>query len=252
MRTGSVVVRKWARRASWSVAWVVLSGTAASGQVLQGEVIGPDGVVVPDVLVQLVDDAGASVATDLTGADGVYRLEVPEPGTYRIHGEALGWAPYRSAAFEMTGLTGVFRVDLILEPEPFQLEGLEVTVERIERVARQLELLTGRDVAGLRNAPIGIEEFRHAWELGWDVTDILRRGGAAGVVVKETTTDVCIEFRKRCLPVYLNGMRVPDGIVRDLPLEMMEVGVVLQPSESVQYEDGGVLLYTIHWMQEAR
>ena len=89
-------------------------------------------------------------------------------------------------------------------------------------------------------------------QLGWDLTDILRRGGAAGVFVRETPTTVCVEFRKSCLPVYLNGMRVPGEIVRDLPLEMLEVGVILQPSESVQYEAGGVLLYTIHWMQEAR
>lgn len=236
--------------------WAVLAPLDASAQVLQGEVVGPEGAVVSDALVQLLDGDGAVVATDLTGADGIYRVEVPAPGTYEIQAEALGWAPYRSAAFEMTGLTGVFRVDLILEPEPFQLEGLDVTVERLERVAEQLRLIIGRDVASLRNPPIGIEQFREAWELGWDVTDILRRGGASGVFVRETPRTVCIEHRQRCLPVFLNGMRVPNEMVRELPLEMLEVGVIVQPSETVQggpgQGTGGVFLYTIHWLREAR
>lgn len=236
-------------------AWATLGGRPAASQLLQGEVIGSDGTLVQNALVELVDAEGVPVANDLTGSDGVYRLEVPEPGSYLIRAEAPGWAPYRSGTFEMTGLTGVFRVDLIVEPEPFELPGLDVTVERLERVAGQLRLILGRDVASLRNAPIGIEEFRDAWELGWDLTDILRRGGASGVFVKETPRTVCIEHRRRCLPVFLNGMRVPNEMVRELPLEMLEVGVIVQPSETVQgavgQGTGGVFLYTIHWLQEA-
>lgn len=252
-------MKRWVRRGGLVLARVTVGIFVAAGsvqaQVLQGEVIGPDGAVVSDVLVELLDAEGMLVATDLTGADGLYRVEVPGPGSYEIHAEALGWAPYRSTTFEMTGLTGVFRVDLILEPDPVPIAGLEVNVERLERVARQLRLLVGRDVASLRNPPIGIEEFRDAWELGWDLTDILRRGGASGVIVKETPRTVCIEHRKRCLPVFLNGMRVPDEMVRELPLEMLEVGVIVQPSETVQgavgQGTGGVFLYTIHWLQQA-
>jgi len=234
----------------------VLLPRPASAQILQGEVVGPDGTVVTNALVQLVDGEGQIMATDLTAEDGVYRVEVPEPGSYALEAQALGWAPYRSAMFEMTGLSGVFRVDLILEPEPFQMEGLEITVERMERVVRRLRLELGRDVDGLRNEPIDVEQFRDAWELGWDLPDILRRGGASGVFVKETPGSVCIEHRQSCLPVYLNGMRVPNSMVRDLPLEMLEVGVIVQPSETIQGSlgqgTGGVFLYTIHWMQEAR
>lgn len=240
----------------WLLASGVLLSRPTSAQVLQGEVVGPDGVVVANALVQLLDDGGQVMATHLTADDGIYRVEVPEPGSYHLEAEALGWAPYESAVFEMTGLTGVFRVDLILEPEPFELDGIEITVERMERVAERLQLILGRDLSALRNEPIGIDEFRHAWELGWDLTDILRRGGAAGVIVRETPRTVCFEFRKACLPVYLNGMRVPDELVRDLPLEMLEVGVTVQPSETVQgamgEAAGGIFLYTIHWMQAAR
>lgn len=236
-------------------AWASLGVQPTSAQVLQGEVTGSDGTLVSNALVELLDAEGTSVANHLTGADGEYRLEVPAPGSYQIRAEALGWAPYRSTTFEMTGLTGVFRVDLILEPEPFRLEGLDVSVERMERVTRQLRLLLGRDPASLRSPPIGIEQFRDAWELGWDLTDILRRGGASGIVVKETPRTVCIEHRQRCLPVFLNGMRVPDEMVRELPLEMLQVGVVVHPSETVQgavgMGTGGIFLYTIHWLQEA-
>ncbi|MEJ2540916.1 MAG: carboxypeptidase-like regulatory domain-containing protein [Gemmatimonadota bacterium] len=223
----------------------------AAAQILQGHATGPTGAQVPDVLVRLMAAEGEQVAYHVTGPEGLYRLEVPAPGEYWIEAEALGWAPYRSARFEMTGLTGVFRVDLILEPRPVELPGLDVRVERLERVAEQLQAITGRSVAGLRYPVIGLEQFRDAWDLGWNLTDILRRD-MAGIVVKETPTTLCIEYRKRCLPVYLNGMRVADEMVRELPLEMLAVGVVLQPSESIQYEGGGVLLYTIHWMQEAR
>ena len=228
------------------------AATGASSQVIQGRVTGPQDEPVANVLVKLLDPDGAPQAVHLTEADGRYRLEVPAPGEYYIDAEALGWAPYRSTRFEMTGLTGIFPVDLLMRPEPIRISGLDVSVERLERVARQVQLMTGRDVAALRNAPIGIEELQDAWHQGWDVTDLLRRGGAAGVFVKETPETVCIEFRRGCLPVYLNGMRVPNEMVRELPLEMLEVVVILQPGETIQYESGGVMLYTIHWMQEAR
>jgi hypothetical protein len=248
-------MRNRAHRLALFCAWATLAAEPASSQLLQGEVTGSDGTLIQSALVELLDADGEAVANHLTGSDGVYRLDVPAPGTYLIRAEAPGWAPYRSGTFEMTGLAGVFRVDLIMEPEPFELPGLDVSVERLERVAGQLRLLLGRDVASLRNAPIGIEDFRDAWELGWDLTDILRRGGAAGVIVKETPRTVCIEHRQRCLPVFLNGMRVPDEMVRELPLEMLEVGVIVQPSETVQgavgQGTGGVFLYTVHWLQEA-
>jgi hypothetical protein len=234
---------------------VALAVTAAGGvdaQIIQGRVTGPEDEPVANALVKLMDAEGGQRTVFLTEADGRYRLQVPAAGEYYIDAEALGWAPYRSTRFEMTGLKGVFAVDLIMRPEPIRISGLDVSVDRLERVARQVELMTGRNVTALRNAPIGIEELQDAWHQGWDVTDLLRRGGAAGVFVKETPETVCIEFRRGCLPVYLNGMRVPNEMVRELPLEMLEVVVILQPGETIQYESGGVMLYTIHWMQEAR
>jgi hypothetical protein len=252
-RRRSVVSRFLTRLPTLLVPIVLaLAATGASSQVIQGRVTGPEDEPVANVLVKLLDSDGVQQAVHLTEADGRYRLEVPAPGEYYIDAEALGWAPYRSTRFEMTGLRGIFRVDLLMRPEPIRISGLDVSVERLERVVRQVELMTGRNVTALRNPPIGIEELQDAWQRGWNVTDLLRRGGAAGVFVKETTQTVCIEFRRSCLPVYLNGMRVPDEMVRELPLEMLEIVVVLQPGETIEYESGGIMLFTIHWMQEAR
>ena len=234
------------------VLFAVAGASDAKAQVIQGRVTGPDDRPVPDALVKLIGADGDQHAFFLTTGDGRYRLEVPAPGEYHIDAEALGWAPYRSTLFEMTGLTGVFPVDLIMTPEPIRIAGIDVSVERMERVAREVQLITGRDVAALRNPPIGIEELQDAWQRGWNVTDLLRRGGAAGVFVKEDPESVCIEFRRGCLPVYLNGMRVPDEMVRELPVEMLEVVVVLTPGETIQYESGGIMLFTIHWLQDAR
>ena len=99
----------------------------------------------------------------MTTGDGRFRLEVPGPGEYHVDAEALGWAPYRSTLFEMTELTGPFPVDLIM-PEPIRLAGIDVSVERMERVARGVQLITGRDPAALKNGPIGMEELQGAWQ----------------------------------------------------------------------------------------
>ncbi|HSM05915.1 MAG TPA: carboxypeptidase-like regulatory domain-containing protein [Longimicrobiales bacterium] len=138
----------------------------AAAQVIQGRVTDPDDRPVPDALVKLIGADGVQHAYHLTTGDGRYRLEVPGRGEYHIDAEALGWAPYRSTLFEMTGLTGVFPVDLIMTPEPIRIAGIDVSVERMERVAREVRLITGRDVPALRNAPIAIEELQDAWQRG--------------------------------------------------------------------------------------
>lgn len=141
-------------------------GGAAAPPLIQGRVTGPDDRPVHDALVKLIGADGVQRAYHLTTGDGRYRLEVPGPGEYHIDAEALGWAPYRSTLFEMTGLAGVFPVDLIMTPEPIRLAGIDVSVERMERVARGVQLITGRDPAALRNGPIGMEELQDARERG--------------------------------------------------------------------------------------
>ena len=84
-------------------AWAPLAAEPASSQLLQGEVTGSEGSLIPSALVALLDADEVAVANDLTASDGVYRLEVPEPGSYLIRAEAPGWAPYRSGTFERCG-----------------------------------------------------------------------------------------------------------------------------------------------------
>jgi hypothetical protein len=66
--------------------------TAATGA-LTGTVTDSTGAVVPNVTVTATSTDTGQVRTAVTGADGVYKLSLLPPGTYRVKFEAAGFGP---------------------------------------------------------------------------------------------------------------------------------------------------------------
>ncbi len=235
-----------------TVGLVATTAPGAAAQVIRGRAVDAVGEVapVPLALVKLITPDGSQVAAGLTDEDGWYVLEIPSAGEYTIEAEALGWRPYRSALFEMTGLQGVFRVDLLMVPEPVRLEGLQVDVDRLEKLRRTIHLALGRNPTSLRWAPIGRVQIMHHADRGRTIPAMLAFEAPAGILVRDRAGDVCFQFRTSCLPMYLNGMRAdPSSFAHGIPLEMLEVVVLMSPGESVAYPGGGVFLYSVHWVR---
>lgn len=86
------------------VALALAGVDGAAAQVNQGCVTGPDDRPVPDALVKLIGPDGVQHAYHLTTGDGRYSL--------------------------------VFPVDLTMTPGPIRIAGIDVSVDRVERVAR--------------------------------------------------------------------------------------------------------------------
>jgi outer membrane receptor for ferrienterochelin and colicins len=117
--------------ASWALAFLV---PAASGQqaVLTGSTSAEGtGVPLASVLVEVLDLDGAPVARTLTGPPGTFRLEGMSAGTYTVRFRLSGWAPaVRENVRVEAGQT--VHVEAVLEPRPFTLNPVTVTVGRNE------------------------------------------------------------------------------------------------------------------------
>lgn len=242
------------RRAARTILCIVVlwAPAGAHAQVLTGRVLDATDSTRPvaAALVKLISSDGTQHAAALSDSVGNYRLEVPSPGEYRIEAEAFGWQPYASTLFEMTGLAGVFPVDLLMAAAPIQLEGMRVDADRLGRLGRQIQLVAGRNPISLRTPPIGQIQIRRHWEQAHDLVDMIKFENTPGLVVRDGPGGVCFSLRERCLPLYLNGMRADENaFAHAIPLEMLEVVVVVQPSETIAHPGGAVLLFTTHFVR---
>lgn len=246
---------KAARRSGLLALSIVLGGMAApeaEAQTIRGRAVDAlaEQSPVPLALVKLVAADGTQVAAALSDDEGWYALDIPTAGRYHIDAEALGWQPYRSALFETTGIEGVFRVDLLMAPEPVRLEGIQVDVDRLAKLRRTIHLSIGRNPTSLRWAPIGRMQIMHHADRGRTIPAMLSFEAPAGIFVEDLGGRVCFKFRTSCLPMYLNGMRAdPSSFAHGIPLEMLEVVVLMTPGESIAYPGGGVFLYSVHWVR---
>jgi hypothetical protein len=50
------------------------------------------------------------------------------------------------------------------------------------------------------------------------------------------------------MPVYLNGAELTPEVIPVLPLDMIDMIVIMTPGESAAYASGAVLLYTPGWI----
>lgn len=145
------------RRAGVVILLLVLAAclpTNVAAQTLTGSVLEEGrNTPVAGAVVSLVDRKGKRRAETISDAHGRFLLTLPEAGEYVVEASAPGYARTSSPLFSMT-LEGSIPFDLMLQPIPIGLEGLEVSVER--EAEQQLGLF------GLTPTDLGRRWITHA------------------------------------------------------------------------------------------
>lgn len=227
---------------------------AASAQTFQGRVLeqGTDQPV-PTALVRLVDEEGERLAISIADSSGLYRVEAPEPGVYRLEAERLGFETFRTPLLEAGAAEGTYPIDLVMRADPYELPGFTVETNRVteEDADREIRRMIGASVASLRFRPIDFEEIQDHVAKGHSLVDVMRWTNNPGLTVFRTSDGPCFSVRGRgCLPVYLNGLPLRRDFVEAAPLDMVYRIVIVTPTDPVMpYGGGAVLLYTEAWLR---
>lgn len=162
--------------------------------------------------------------------------------------EAYGYVPLRSSLLKV-GSRDRYAVDLELEAAPIEVSGIQVSADRFAELEDGLRLVIGLHPRSLRYPPILRPEIEDHIAEAHGLTELMRWSNATSLVTRETSDGPCFQWRNRhCMPVYLNGAEVALETIPVLPLDMMEMIVIMTPGESIAYPGGAVLLYTPGWI----
>jgi len=239
------------------VAIPLLSGivvSPASAQLFQGRVTGQSGEgPVATALVRLVDEAGEQLAISIADNAGLYRLQAPGPGVFRIQAERLGFQPVETPLLEALNPDGVYPIDLEMTAAPVELRGFTVLTDRLPEAEadRMVRRIIGLSPSSLRFRSVDFAALQDHLARSHSLVDVMRWEYAPAILVYETPNGPCFEYRsQRCLPVYLNGMALNRDFMPDVPLDMVFRLQVVTPTDgSVVYPAGAVLLYTESWLR---
>lgn len=150
---------------------------AVEGRVLDAQTLEP----VPGAAVQLVDSAGQPAGAGVTDSQGIFRVDAPAAGEYRLKAERLGLRatitrPVPLAAGQVVG------VEVRMAPEPVALESMAAVGARQRGiVGRVLDDDTGQPIAGATVTLLNVREQRagrvvsDAW--GYFHLNVNRPGG---------------------------------------------------------------------------
>ena len=239
---------------AWALCLFPLAPRSLEAQTFQGRVLEDAGEApVATALVSLLDEEGDQVGVSIADSTGAYRVEAPAPGVYRLRAERIGYAPFETPLLEAGRADGTYPVDLLLQPDPYDLPGFTVMSDRVsdEEADREIRLMIGLSPRSLRFSPMGFDVIRDHVDRAHHLGDLLRWENLAGLVVRRDAEGPCFSLRNRgCLPVYLNGLRLRREFVEAVPLEMLYRIVVVTPTDgTLAHPAGAVLLYTEAWLR---
>jgi hypothetical protein len=104
---------------------LLLSAAAAGAQVVNGRVVGDsENEVIRGALVTLLSSDGTPVRSVLTNTSGAFRIQVDQPGSYRLRAEMIGRKTVQTDAFDVGGEATMHVI--ALASQPIQLDGLTV------------------------------------------------------------------------------------------------------------------------------
>jgi hypothetical protein len=165
-------------------------------------------------LVTLVDGGGREWSSAVTGDDGRFLLEAPEPGGYRVRVERLGYRVWTSP--EVALEAGAARIATFWVPvEPLPIPGLEVaaTSECPEAAA-----VRARGYALYQKARAGLEAVVEG-EMGHGYLFAMQ-------LVRQQVDSTALGRRRRLLLVDTLNVMVPRPIASLTPEELAREGYV--------------------------
>jgi len=195
--------------------------------------------------------------TAVSDSTGRYRISPPEPGAYHVEADLLGYQSLHSPLLALDE-DKTYTADFELPVDPIELEGMQVEVEAIEAIRRELRSY------GVRVNELG-ERFVDAGDIArragamdfarilqWQMIpgmQVIRSEDAAQPDVKQT---VCIQVVPRnagCALLVLDGALITSQAAAELPTTNLRAMAVLRPEEATLLYGtdawaGAVLLFT--------
>ncbi len=220
------------------------------GQTLQGTIMNASNLqTVPGVYVRLLDMSGSLRALTIADDEGRYAVRAPAPGRYVVVPSRIGFEDYQRKEVDLDDADGVYDLPLMVAPSALSIEGLDVTVERRREINRQLRLMLGTSPSTLRSMPLYRDRIMNAAERTQRTSDLIRSSNVSGMIVRMSDEqNPCFIFRNgSCAPVFLDGGRIPTELINQVPLDLLEAIVFVQPGESREHEFA-VLLYSVGWL----
>ena len=156
----------------------VLSAQTGNTGGLTGTVQDPTGAVISNVTVLLTNSATNQVRTVNTGADGIYRFNLLEPGSYRVRFSATGFKTTEVSAAEIT-VTETAVLDRIME---VGAQSDQVTVEASTETIQTANSTLGTTVTGSRITalPLATRNFTQVLGLSTGVAADVANGAGYG------------------------------------------------------------------------
>jgi hypothetical protein len=224
----------------------------ADGQTVSGRVTAEsDGAALGSVSVALLLGIDETVRRTVTDEHGVYLLLAPRAGAYRVVAHHLGYhrleSPFVSVADSQT-----VTIDFELPSDPFEIEGVEVEVQRREELGRRVaQYGVAVDQIGRRFVPRSEIEARPT---AINIGQVLQWQNMAGITIDWSNVPprLCVRavrLRARCALTLVDGAIIDGEFAVSVPLEVLEAIVILTPVEATLSFGtaggaGAVLLFT--------
>ena len=210
----------------------------------------------------LLDREGKEVVRAITNAVGIFILVPPEAGEYELAALRLGYRPARTPLLSLT-TEGTAELDLLMQPAPIGLEGVDVAVDVSAEAAAQLEI-AGVSPADLGNRWID-RSVIEAIPVKRDVGSVLENSKVTGIRIIRPENQLpsgdalglCISAQRartaagfgRCMLGVVDGIPQSNQALLDLDPETVEAMAVLSPIEGsflygAQGEAGVLMIWT--------
>lgn len=219
---------------------LLLVADSLAAQTLRGRIQeGRTQEMLADVRVSLLDE-DANVLTDtVTGPNGQFTLQAPGPGEYYVRAERLSFTTVTDGIFAFQSDAGEMSIVLFMLPQPTELEGIDVRIER-EQQRRRL-----RSAGFYQRAAMGFGRFIGPDEIDkrpiFTFADFLR--GIPGVRFQDESIQFSGGLEGTCSPdIYIDAARVfaDFGITTLIQPEEVEGIEVYRGAAQTPLEWGGL------------
>ena len=175
-----------------------LSGQTFQGQVTDGSSLAP----VTGAFIRLVSEDGGERGSSITGTSGFYSIDAPQPGTYHLEVNQLGYESLQTSPVQVRSRTDVHSIDLVLNRAPVLMQSIVVSADRTDvQIRATLDIRPD----SLRYRTI---EFDEAEAYNW-APDLTFYDRPRGLMALGASESPCFTLESEdCLPVYPRRMNL--------------------------------------------